>query len=85
MSQPINIKRASVRAAVERSHAARLRAVERRLVARLAYLRRHGPAEFRALVALLRSVAARSGSRGSGPGASISHAAISCTEASGPS
>lgn len=44
----------SVRAAVAKSREARLRAVERRLNARLAYLRRHGRDEYAALVALFR-------------------------------
>jgi hypothetical protein len=65
VSQPSNITRAaSGRAAVARSRAARLQAVERLLVARLAYLRRHGRAEFRALVALLRRVVTRATRRG---------------------
>jgi hypothetical protein len=51
---------ASVRAAVERSRAARIRAMERRLIARLDALRRAGGrAEHDALVALLRRVADR--------------------------
>jgi hypothetical protein len=51
---------ASVRAAVERSRASRIRAMERRLWARLAELRRAGGrAEHDALVAMLRRVADR--------------------------
>ncbi len=65
MSQPSNTKRAtSVRVAVERSRAARLRAVERRLGARLAFLRRRGRAEYRALVASLRRIVEREARRG---------------------
>lgn len=45
---------AHVRAAVAKSRETRLRAVERRLNARLAYLRRHGCDEYAALVALFR-------------------------------
>jgi hypothetical protein len=52
-----------VRAAVKRSRAARIRAMERRLNARLDQLRRVGRAEHDALVAMLRRVTARAGRR----------------------
>ena len=45
---------ASVRAAVARSREARLRAVERRLVGNLRYLRRHDRAGYEAMVGMLR-------------------------------
>lgn len=47
---------ASVRRAVAKSRNARLRAVERRLVGRLRYLRRHDRDGYDALMGLLRRV-----------------------------
>lgn len=49
---------ASVRAAVARSREARLRAVERRLMGHLHYLRRHDPLAHDALIRLLHRVVA---------------------------
>jgi hypothetical protein len=50
---------ASVRAAVAKSREARLRAVERRLVGHLRYLRRHDRAGYEALVGMIRRVVER--------------------------
>lgn len=52
------MKPASVRAAVAKSRASRLRAVERRLGAQLRYLKRWDPAGYAALVGMLRRVSA---------------------------
>jgi hypothetical protein len=52
-----------VRAAVKRSREGRIRAIERRLNARLDQLRRVGRAEHDELVAMLRRVTARAGRR----------------------
>lgn len=62
--RPLGRRPASVRAAVAKSRETRLRAVERRLLARLAFLRRHDRDGHAALVALFRRVLARQSRRG---------------------
>lgn len=70
MTQPSNTKRGrrtradSVRAAVERSRAGRLRRTERRLLARLDDLYQLDRREYRALVRLLGNVLAHERRRG---------------------
>ena len=69
MTQPSNTKRrrsrvASVRAAVARSRAGRLRRIERRLLARLDELYQLDRPGYRALVRLLRGVLAHETRRG---------------------
>jgi len=59
VSRPYGRRPDSARRAVARSRQARLRAVERRLLARLRYLRRHDPAGYAALVGMLRRVVER--------------------------
>lgn len=62
--RPLGRRSASVRAAVARSRALRIRAMERRLCARLGRLRRLDRAEHDELVAMLRRVVARQSSAG---------------------
>jgi hypothetical protein len=56
--RPLGRRPESVRRAVAKSRAARLRDVERRLVGHLAYLRRHDPDGHAANVGMLRRIIA---------------------------
>ncbi len=62
--RPLGRRAESVRAAVARSREARLRRVERRLVAHLRFLLRRDPAAHAALVAMLRRMVERQTKQG---------------------